>query len=321
MIRIFEPLTDLLRAVVQRLRDQRAAEVRHVVVDLARELDEARREVELARLPREVEGIDRDAVAAEAGAWLERREAERLRRRRVDHFPDVDVHAVAELRELVDERDVDGAVDVLEQLRQLGRVGRRDLVHRVDRLAVDLGGGGRCSPALIPPTTFGVVFVVQSSRPGSTRSGDIARWKSSPAFRPEPSSRIGCRISRVVPGHVVDSRTTTWPRWSTAPGCARALSMYERSGSRCRESGVGSAIRIACACLTLLVVDRRDDEALLGQRRQALRADVLDVALAAVQRLDDVLLHVDEQHAVAGLRRRWLRAGHRRSRRRSTATS
>ena len=26
-----------------------------------------------------------------------------------------------------------------------------------------------------PPSTFGVVFVVQSSRPGSTRSGDMAR--------------------------------------------------------------------------------------------------------------------------------------------------
>jgi len=29
--------------------------------------------------------------------------------------------------------------------------------------------------ALMPPSTFGVVFVVQSVRPGSTRSGDIAR--------------------------------------------------------------------------------------------------------------------------------------------------
>ena len=102
----------------------------------------------------------------------------------------------------------------------------------------------------MPPTTFGVVFVVQSSRPGSTRSGDIARWKSSPAFSPEPCSRIGCTISRVVPGQVVDSSTTTWPRWSTGARLVAARSMYERSGSRCRESGVGSAIRTACACFT-----------------------------------------------------------------------
>ena len=48
-------------------------------------------------------------------------------------LPDVDAHPVAQLRELVDERDVDGAVDVLEQLRQLGGLRRRDLVHGVDR--------------------------------------------------------------------------------------------------------------------------------------------------------------------------------------------
>ena len=102
----------------------------------------------------------------------------------------------------------------------------------------------------MPPTTFGVVFVVQSSRPGSTRSGDIARRKSSPAFSPEPSSRIGCRISRVVPGHVVDSSTTTWPRCSTGARLRAARSIAERSGSRWLDSGVGSAIRIACACLT-----------------------------------------------------------------------
>ena len=93
------------------------------------------REVELAGLPREVVGVDRDAVAAEAGAGLERREAEGLRGGRVDDFPDVDVHPVAQLRQLVDERDVHGAVDVFEQvLGQLGRLGRRQLVDGVDGL-------------------------------------------------------------------------------------------------------------------------------------------------------------------------------------------
>ena len=77
----------LARAVVERLDDARAAVVRHVLVDLAGELDEPRREVELARLPREVERVDRDAVAAEARAGIERHEAERLRRRGVDRPP------------------------------------------------------------------------------------------------------------------------------------------------------------------------------------------------------------------------------------------
>src|SRR4029078_9393698 len=75
----------LAGAVVQRLREHRAAEVRDVAVDLAGELDEAGVEVELARLPREVVRIERDAVAAEPWPRLERHEPERLGCRGVDH--------------------------------------------------------------------------------------------------------------------------------------------------------------------------------------------------------------------------------------------
>ena len=154
---------------------------------------------------------------------------------------------------------------------------------------------------MIPPTTFGVVFVVQSSRPGSTRSGDIARWKSSPAFRPEPCSRIGCTISRVVPGQVVDSSTTTWPRCRTGARLRRgALDVGEVGLALARErrrQRDQDRVRV----LDLLVVGRRDDQARLGQRREALGRDVLDVALAAVERVDDVRLDVDEQHAAARL--------------------
>ena len=50
-----------------------------------------------------------------------------------------------------------------------------------------------------PPTTFGVVRIVKSVRPGSTRSGEKARLKSSPATSPD-SARIGASRSRVVPG-------------------------------------------------------------------------------------------------------------------------
>jgi hypothetical protein len=46
-----------------------------------------------------------------------------------------------------------------------------------------------------PATIFGVVCSVKSVRPGSTRSGEKARWKSSPARRPD-SSRIGRQRSR-----------------------------------------------------------------------------------------------------------------------------
>ena len=105
-------------------------------------------------------------MPAEAGARLEGLEAERFRRGRLDHLPDVDPHPVAELGELVHERDVDRAVDVLEQLRQLGRLGRGDLVDGVDRVRSSAAAAAVHS-GVMPPTTFGVVFVVQSVRPGS----------------------------------------------------------------------------------------------------------------------------------------------------------
>ena len=93
----------------------------------------------------------------------------------------------------------------------------------------------------MPPTTFGVVFVVQSVRPGSTRSGEKARWKSAPASRPLPRSRIGRSTSRVVPGI---GRRLEHDEVALAQvrrdARARADSIDERSGSRCRESGVGS---------------------------------------------------------------------------------
>ena len=53
--------------------------------------------------------------------------------------------------------------------------GRRELVHGVDRASGRRAAAAAVQAGVSPPTTFGVVFVVQSVRPGSTRSGDIAR--------------------------------------------------------------------------------------------------------------------------------------------------
>jgi hypothetical protein len=68
----------------------------------------------------------------------------------------------------------------------------------------------------------------------------------------------------------------------------------ERSGSRCFESGVGSAIRIASA-------SRSSDRAGVDEALQGLRGHVLDVALAAVQHRRALGVSVDEQHAAARL--------------------
>src|SRR5256885_10352696 len=57
--------------------------------------------------------------------------------------------------------------------------------------------------SVIPPTTLGVFRVLQVGLPGSTRSGENARKKSSPTLRPEPAS-AGSISSRVVPGYAED---------------------------------------------------------------------------------------------------------------------
>ena len=87
--------------------------------------------------PREIKGIDRDAVSAQSGTGIKRLEAERLGLGRVDHLPDVDSHAVVEHLQLVDQRDVHGPVGVLEDFARLGdfEAGNRNHLH--DRLAIE----------------------------------------------------------------------------------------------------------------------------------------------------------------------------------------
>ena len=104
-------------------------EVRHGGVDFTGELDEAGVEIELFGFPGEIEGVDGDAVAAEAGAGIEGREAEGLGLGGIDDFVDVDAHAHAKLLELIDQGDVDAAVDVFEEFGHLGdrwRANRND---------------------------------------------------------------------------------------------------------------------------------------------------------------------------------------------------
>src|SRR5207253_1274411 len=91
----------------------------HGGVDLAGQLDEARVDPVAAGGPGEVEGVNGDAVSAQAGAGVEGLEAERLGPRRLDHLPHVDAHAFKDHLQLVDQGDVDGAVGVLQDLARL----------------------------------------------------------------------------------------------------------------------------------------------------------------------------------------------------------
>ena len=135
---------DRLLMAVQRVGDLVDDEVRHAAVDLPGQLDEPRIEAGLLRFPRQVERIDRNAVAAEAGARIEGHEAERLGRRGLDDFPDVEAEPVAHQRDFVDQADVHHPERVLEQLDHLGRLRRADRHDGFDRRAVEqrrqLGG-------------------------------------------------------------------------------------------------------------------------------------------------------------------------------------
>ena len=73
------------------------------------------------------------------GPGPEGHEPERLGRRRVDDLPDVEAHPLAQQGQLVHEGDVDVAEDVLEELGELGRVGRRELDHRGVDVAQERG--------------------------------------------------------------------------------------------------------------------------------------------------------------------------------------
>src|SRR5215204_4234663 len=105
--------------------------VRHVGVDLARQFDKAGWNFVLARLPGQIERINRDTVPTKSRAGVKGHEAERLRFCRFDHLPDIDAHSRVDDLQFVHERDVDGAKYVLGQLYSLRR-SRRGHWNRLD---------------------------------------------------------------------------------------------------------------------------------------------------------------------------------------------
>ena len=166
----------------------------------------------------------------------------------------------------------------------------------------------------MPPTTLGTFFVVQSSRPGSTRSGENARWKSLPASRPLPVSSSGlhllpCRAR--VRRRLEDDEL---PRAQPLRDLLRGRDEDLRSGSRWRESGVGSAIEDRVGVAELVVVRRRGDPPVVDERLERLGRDVLDVALAAVQRARPAPGRRRRAGRSCPHRRRRVRAAGRRSR-------
>src|SRR5215471_7937499 len=105
---------------VERVHHGRHDVVGHGLVYFAGELDELGAEIKFLGLPGKIKGIDRDAVAAQSGTGVEGMKAKGLGRSRIDDLPDVQAHAQTQQLQLVDQSNVDAAVNVLEQLGHLG---------------------------------------------------------------------------------------------------------------------------------------------------------------------------------------------------------
>jgi len=91
-----------------------------------------------ARLPSQVERINRDAVPAETGAGVEGHESEGFGGGGIDDVPDVDVHLLEDDFEFIDEGNIDGAEDVLGQLRRLGDAAGADRMDGIEGERVQL---------------------------------------------------------------------------------------------------------------------------------------------------------------------------------------
>ncbi len=183
--------------------------VGHAGVDLAGELDEAGVKVKLLCLPRKIEGIDGDAMAAESRAGVESLVAEGLGFGGVDHFKDVDAHAVAELFEFVDQGDIDATVNILQELGHLRRGGRGNRNSSIEDGSVE----GRSEPGcrrFEPADHLGnvaagdcvIAGIFTLGREGDVEAGLAGGGMPRMAHRPPglPDSRMGTRTSSVVPG-------------------------------------------------------------------------------------------------------------------------
>jgi hypothetical protein len=92
------------------------------------------------------------------GPGIEFHEPERLRRRGLDHFPDVDAELVAHDGHLVHEADVHRAEGVLEGLVSSAASGD-DTRTVVSMQLVYSAIASSVQFAVMPPTTLGVFFV------------------------------------------------------------------------------------------------------------------------------------------------------------------
>ena len=220
----------------------------------------------------------------EARARVERREAEGLGLGRFDDFPDVDAHLVEGHLQLVDQGDVDRAEDVLEQLRRLGHAGRRHRHHLVDRQP---RRGRRPLPWTArsrrrPPSgcsscgTSGCPGLrVRARTPAGSRRASSGPW-------------LRARAARLRRSSPDTSSTRARPAAPCAGAWRRPWRCRARRTGRARgggPSGVGTQIRTASHVASSSKSTLAVKTAGLHRGRHTVGANVLDVRLAAVERV------------------------------------
>lgn len=114
----YENVTGFAQLVMHLIRNVGA----HAVVDRAARENDPGKLTELLCLVAEVIGIDADAVATDE-AGTERQEVP-LGACRIEHIVDGEIDFLEDLRDLVDERNVDVALGVLDDLCRFGRLDR-----------------------------------------------------------------------------------------------------------------------------------------------------------------------------------------------------
>jgi hypothetical protein len=185
-------------------------------------VQERRLQAEVGRVPAQEVQVVAQAVAADARAGVEREIAPRLGRGGLGDLAGGEAERVGHARDLAHQADPGREEGVLEQLGELGHLGRGDR-DRADPDPPQEGAGARVAGGVRPPTSRGVALSAASSSPTRSRSGACAT--SIPGRRSHSAAN-----RRVVPGAAVLSTTTSWPSrpWRpSVPATARRASSRE----------------------------------------------------------------------------------------------
>ena len=281
--------------------------VRHGVVDLSGKLNETGGEVVLLRLPRQIERVERNAMATESRPGIEGHVAKRLSFGRLDDLPDVDPHPFTEQGQLVDHRDIDDTEDVLQQLGHLsdtrrGNTENTAIEHRFVQPRGSLGAGWRDAA-----NDFGCVLRFVLKVPGIDAFGrerkmDIGPDRESSHFDKGLNDLLsGTRIRRAFQHNQLSGvkMRRRLPHDMVDVGGVRLLVLVERGGNADQHDvDIGHSIEFG----------GRAKASVSNHVAQFVRYDVADVVLRAVNHLYTLRVSLDPDNREPGprhLNRQW----------------